>query len=254
MSNVSTIIQQLVRNPGSSIVDGHLFFDDFHAGGFSAGAAAIGKFSQTADAGEWLTSITQGGAGNATITIEDDAAGGWLKLLNDAADNDLINCQLNGEAFKLESGKPLVAEWRLKVTDVSETDWSVGLAIADVDIGGAVTDGFGFFGGTAAGVLDSQENILAWSGKNSTNTFASNSTNTTKTDTGVDIADATAVTLQVAWDGQSKLRFYVDGALKATITSNIPDDEALSPYFYVRNDGAVAQSISIDYVGVMQAR
>lgn len=252
--NVSTTLQQIVRNPGSSLIDGHQFFDDFHEAGFTAGGAAVGKFSQTADAGVWLTSITQAGAGNATVTVEDDAAGGWLKLLNDAADNDLINCQLNGESFKLDTGKPLVAEWRIRVADVSETDWSVGLAISDVDIGGGVTDGFGFFGGTAAGVLDSDVNINAWCGLNSTNTFASNSTNTTKTDTGIDTADATVVLLQVVWDGVGKLRFYVDGNLKATHTDNLPTDEALSPYFYVRNDGAVAQSLSIDYIATKQAR
>lgn len=226
------------REPAPPVI----FFEDFLTGSLEDGH----KISSSADKGDWLASITQG-AGTCTINVQDDAKGGWLKILNGTADNDLANMQLNGESFKLDTS--LNFEAKIKVTDVSETDWFVGLALADTDVVGTLTGAGANPGCTdMIGFVcpDSTGDIDALTIKDSTVTI---------TDTGENLADATAVTLRIEYDQpKAEARFYVNGVKVATHTTNIPDDEALSPVFFVRNDGAVAQSLLIDYALVEQER
>src|SRR4051812_40018379 len=54
----------------------------------------------------WTVTRVEAGAGESTIT-SGDTGNGTMLLTTDAADNDGLNCQLLGEAFKLELGKPL---------------------------------------------------------------------------------------------------------------------------------------------------
>ncbi len=212
------------------------------------------KFSESADKGDWLKSSTDGSAGTADVCgVADDGPGGILVLTCNAANADNENLQLNGEPFKLAIGKPLYFEALVSLLDVDKCDFFIGLAIADVDILGGVTDRVGF-------EVDHDGNIDA---------LVEQDTTESKSDTIVDIADcaaianfgATAKKLAFFWDGVSTVKFYVDGVLKVTKTDNgttvvIPDDEALSPVFQIKtHTGAAAvQTAWIDYIKVAAAR
>ena len=46
----------------------------------------------------------------------------------------------------------------------------------------------------------------------------------------------------------SKVRFYVNGTLKATHTTNLPDDVGLTPTFAIQCASGAAEKITIDYI------
>lgn len=232
--------------PGGGLPKGIEFFDDFITAGFLANTAGrAGKFDETADSGEWKVTVIDGGTDNAeTITIDDGATadypGGWLKILCNDADNDAVECQLNGESFQISTTSKIIFEVRMKVNDVSETDWLFGLCTTDTDVLGGCNDSIAFR------CLDSTGDIDA---------VTEDDTNETVTDTGSDLADDTPVVLRIEIDGVSEARFYVNGVLKATHQTNLPDTGTyLTPTMCIRNDGAVAQKMWVDYIHVFQNR
>jgi hypothetical protein len=222
-----------------------IFFDDFTDGlGFTANNPAIassqGKFSELANMGQWLATVVDGGSDSGeVITCTDDAHGGAVTLTTNDADNDSIECQLNGEAFALSAGRNIVFETRMKGTDVSEFDWFFGLSITDTTVMTAASDRIGFE------CADSTGDIDAISEKDAAQTT---------TDTTSNLADATYVVLRLEISGTSEARYYVDGELKATHTTNLPDDEAMTPTMCIRNDGAAANTMHVDYIYVAADR
>jgi len=235
-----------VTKPGAPLDMPVVYFDDFVTGGYSRDLALSSesdpgaKFSQVADCGEWLVTVVDGDGDNTeNITCADDAVGGQLAVLTNDKDNDSVEMQLNGESFKAAAGKTLIFETRLKGADVSEFDWFVGLSITDTTVMTAASDRIGFE------CPDSTGDIDAISEKDSTQTT---------TDTTKDIADNAFVILRVEISGTTKARFFVDGSLVATHTTNIPDDEALTPTVCVRNDGGAANTLTLDYILVTQER
>ena len=223
-----------------------VFFDDFLAGGFvkdlalSSESDPGAKFSAVADCGEWLCTIVDGGGDDGhAIACADDAVGGWLAITTDDADNDSIEMQLNGESFQLATNKKTIFEVRMKGADVSEFDWFVGLAITDTTTMTASSDRIGFE------CPDSTGDIDAISEKDGSQTT---------TDSGKDLADNTFVVLRFEADGTDTVRYYVDGSLVATHTTTIPEDEALTPTICIRNDGAAANTMTLDYILVARDR
>lgn len=202
------------------------FFDDFFRIDITGG-----------DSG-WISTETEGGAGDAAIAVS-DAAGGVLTILNDAADNDSVELQWGSEHFKLATAKPLWFEIRLKVSDATQSDFAVGLA----KINTTVID-------TPADAIlmkkdDGDANIDFLTDKDGT---------PTATDTTSDAVDDTWVKLGFFFDGAGTAYGYVDGVLKATHTTNICDDEELAVTIAWQNGEAVAKTMSVDYVKVVQVR
>lgn len=219
-----------------------VFFDDFVDGwGFEQGDADnTGKFSETANLGQWLVTVIDGGTGNAdAITCADDGVGGLLSIVNNAANDDAIEMQMNGEAWQLASGKDVVFEVRMKIDDVSLADWFVGLSITDTTVLGGVTDRIGFECPDATGDID------AISEKDSSQTT---------TDSSKDLADDTFVVLRFETSGTGTVRYYVNGALVAKHTTNIPEDEALTPTICIRNASGAARTMTLDYILVARDR
>lgn len=226
-----------------------LYFDDFLVGpGYTANnatvASAQGRFSELADMGEWLVTVVDGGTDNGeTIGLLDSKTGGQVQFVTNDADNDLLSMQLNGEAWKLHATNVLTFEIRLHCADISEIDWFVGMSITGtgiLDDGAdyATSDLIGFGCGDSTGDVD------AVSSKDSTETV---------TDTTSDLEDGTFVTLRFEAT-TTNVDFYVDGSLMTSIDDNIPDDEHMTPTMEFRNDGAVAQTATVDYILVSQAR
>jgi len=212
------------------------------------------KFSETANYADWLKSSTDGDTDSGDVCqVADDGPGGILQLTCNDADGDNENIQLNGESFKLAVGKRLYFETKVALLDVDKCDFFIGLAIADVDILGGVTDRVGF-----ENLHDGNINAL----------IEQNDTEN-KEDTTSDIEDCAAITsfatksvvLGFFWDGVDTVSFSVDGVVKKTMTDNgttklVPDDEALSPAFQVKTHtgaGAV-QTAWVDYISIVAER
>lgn len=189
-------------------------------------------------AGDWVVTTTEAGAGDATEALAADERCGALLITNDAGDNDLDALQGTEEVWKLEAGEKLWFETRLKISDATQSDLFVGLAITDVSVLDT-TDRIGFQKD------DGDANIDCLCEKDSTET---------NTDSGVDIVADTYVTLGFYWDGVSKVKYFVNRSLVASHTSNVPDNENLCLTIHLQNGEAVAKTCTIDYFFVCAQR
>lgn len=189
-------------------------------------------------AADWVITTTEVGAGSATEALAADERSGALLLTNAAGDNDLDSLQHTEETWSLSAGKRLWFETRVKINDVDQVDNFLGLCITDTTPLDA-TDRVGFL------LVDGSPSINVLCEKNTTETLV---------DTGEDAADDTYVTLGLAWDGKNKVEAFVNRQLKATITTNIPDDENLCVTLHHQNGEATAQTMHVDYVYVCQER
>jgi hypothetical protein len=240
--------QPPVGSPDQSLAIPVTYFDDFVTGGFEA--ASANTFSAAADTADWL--VTRTGASDGTITMVDGGSAGAVEVTTGTSDDDSMECQVNGEAFKIASGKSLIWEMRFKIEDVTLTDWVVGLSASDTAIIDGTPDYIGF------GNTDNAASIRAINGKNEvTGVCAGSSAASTAsnvTDTSSDLVADTYVVLRFEVEGTSKVRFYVDGSLKATHTTNLPDDVGLTPTFCIQAGSAAAEKLTIDYILAMQDR
>ena len=189
-------------------------------------------------AADWVVTTTEAGSGDATEALAADELNGALLITNDNADNDLDALQGNEETWKLASGKKCWFETKLKISDATQTDLFVGLAITDTTVLDT-TDRVGFQKD------DGDTNIDFLTEKDSTET---------NTDTGSDAVANTYVTLSFYWDGSANVYAYVDRVLKATHTANIPDDENLALTVHLQNGEAAAKTCTIDYLYVLMER
>ncbi len=186
-------------------------------------------------AGDWTVTETDSGATQALA----DGDGGLLLITNTAADNDLVSLQKKGESFLFESGKRLFFEARFKVNDATESDVVIGLQITDttpLD----VTDGVFFIKADGAATV----NLLVE--KNNT---------ATTTSSVATMADDTFITLGFYYDGSTQIQYSVNGTVLGTsVTTNLPDDEALTVTMALQNGAAAAKTMTVDYVFVAKER
>ena len=181
----------------------------------------------------WTVTRVEGGAGESTIT-SGDTGNGTMLLTTDAADNDGLNCQLLGECFKIESGKPLYFGARIQsLSEATQSDLFIGLAITDTDILGGVTDSIGFQ------KVDASTDL----------TFVVNKNSTATTVAGLKtLAASTAYVLEFYYDG-TNLEVFVDGVSVATpAITNLPDDEEMRVSVHFLTGQAVAGSVAIDWI------
>ncbi|RJQ29210.1 hypothetical protein C4571_02130 [Candidatus Parcubacteria bacterium] len=184
------------------------------------------------------TEFTTTETGVNTVVIS-TTAGGRLLLTTGATENNGISMQLTGEAFKLESNKPLYFGTKLQVNDADQVDLFIGLCITDTDLAGGMTDGVYFES------LDESASISCVTEKDSTET---------QTDSTGTLVDATDKTLEFYWDGSTYIHFYIDGTLVASSSTNIPTDEELTLSIELLTGEGTANTCSIDWVRVIQIR
>lgn len=179
--------------------------------------------------------LVEAGAGETTVNVT-DAAGGQLLVTTDAADNDGANIQWGGEAFKLASFSHFYFGTRLKISDATQSDLFIGLAVTDTDLLGGVTDSIGFR------KVDGATTLTAIVEKDSTETLA-----TVATSIGTSF-----IVLELVHDG-SVLEAFVDGVSQGTIaTTNLPDDEELRVSLHFLAGEAVAKTCTVDWIKVYQ--
>ena len=189
---------------------------------------------------------------SATAALGADAESGTLILTSEATtDSDGASVQGN-EIFKIatgDSGRDIWFETKLKVGDSegSAIELCVGLTVNFATNPEAML--------TAADrivfqVDDGDTNIDCVTEKDGT---------ATTTDSGVDIADATYVTLSFKVSAKNKsaavVEFFINRALVATHTANIPDDENLTVgVMELSGDTSGTKTCSVDYLFAAQDR
>jgi hypothetical protein len=200
------------------VTKSHVYFNDF----------------DTYAAADWT--VTEVGVATQALTNED---GGVLLVTNAAADDDSSFSQKVGESFLMASGKKAWFEARLKVSDATQSDWVVGLQITDTTPL-AVTDGIYFRKDDGDANIDF--------------VVIKDSVATTATAIAVN-ADATYIKLSFYYDGVDEIVYFVDGVRQGkTVTTNLPDDEALTVSYGIQNGEAVAKTMSVDYILAAKAR
>lgn len=242
MSNYSHILSGILRE-GQPFNHALTFFDDFLTAGFLANTAGRGgKFDETADSGEWCVTLVDGGGDNAeAIVVEDDARNGILKITNNNADNDVVNAQVNGEAFAMAAGKRIIFEAKFKSADISANDLVIGLCITDPTLCAGMTDGIYFR--VPAG--DTSQEMQFVTEKDSTETTVSS---------GVTIADDTWYVLRFEVERTSRVAAFINGTYVGESVTNLPTDEYLTPSFEFRNTNTIANINRLDYIAVVQDR
>lgn len=180
----------------------------------------------------WTVTLVEAGAGESTVAAG-TGGNGTLLITTDANEDDGVNMQLKGEAFKLELLKPLYFGVRFKVSEATQSDFFVGLAITDTTILGGVTDSIGFMKADASAAMSFDVN------KNST------ATNAAAIHT---VVDDTYLIAEFYWDGAG-LEVFVDGVSVATpAITNLPDDEEMTPSIHFLAGSVVAKTMSIDWM------
>jgi hypothetical protein len=215
-----------------------VFYDDF-----TAYANTVGG---TADM-PWVDTFV--GAGSAIAALADEPFGA-ITLTCDAADNDAAQIQWHTENFTITAGKKTWFESRLKVSDATQSDWLVGLAVLDTTLLGS-TDGDGVTDGIFFSKEDGDTQIDI--------NIQKNTTTGQLRQANVATCTTSYMTLGFYYDGIRTVEFYFNGAkvytldLTATTSTYMPDTP-LTVSFAIVNGEAVAKVMTIDYVVAAQER
>lgn len=188
----------------------------------------------------WTITRVEAGAGESTFG-PGDGQGGLGVITTDANENDGINAQRRGEAFKLTTAARLYFGIRFKVSDATQSDYFVGLAITDTDILGGCTDHIGF------DKVDGTTDVEAFVNKDSARTEVASAVMTQDADT--------YHTLEFFWDGPSnRVYFYVDNEETTRLTSfaNTPNDEDLRVSLHFLAGAAAVKTMTIDWLRCIQ--
>lgn len=206
------------------------YFEDF----MSSDAAADGTI------GGWTVTLVEAGAGETTLGLSSADVGGVLVITADANEDDGANCQLNGEAFKLATGKKAYFGAKVKWNESTQSDFLVGLCITDTTLLGGMTDGVYFR------KVDGSTDVKFVTEKDSTETESA---------AILTAANDTWAALEFYFDGAGTIKAYVNGTLAATHTTNIPDDENLTVSVAFLNGAAAAsKTLSVDWIRAVQLR
>lgn len=213
--------KRIVDAIGSDVVK---YVDDFVHGG---GADGVWN--------AWTVTRVEAGAGESKLE-SGNSGNGTMLLTTDDAENDGLTCQLLGESFMLEAGKPLYFGARLQSLSggaIAQCDLFLGLAITDTDILGGVTDAIGFK------KVDGSADL----------TFVLTKDSATTTVSGLKtLVNSTAYVLEFYWDGAA-VQVFVDGASVAVPTiTNLPNDEELRVSVQFLAGEAVIHFCAIDWI------
>lgn len=184
----------------------------------------------------WTVTLVEAGAGESTIT-SGNVTGGVLLLTTDANDNDGINMQLTGEAFKMTTSQAMAYYGiRLQANEVVQSDLLVGLCITDTDLLGGLTDGAYFRKVDGSAVIE---------------TITEKNSGETATAAVKTLIVDTWTTLELVYDyamSVPHVYFFVDGVQVAEHLLTIPDDEELTPSIHFLSGSVGAKILSVDWL------
>lgn len=172
----------------------------------------------------------------AAVAIVADTAGGELALTSAATTNDDGASIQGNEIFLPASGRTIWFAARVKNSKVDQSDMFFGLTqnfatnpeavlTASNRIGFQIDDG-------GASVLCKTEA----------------SDTETSTDSGADMVNDTYVNLALKVSGTSAVEFFVNGALVATHSTNIPTTELAPAAFSLSGDNLGTRVTTLDYI------
>ena len=194
--------------------------------------------ADNADPNGWQMTVLTGDAGTATMTAGADSAGALI-LTTDGTENDGLNLAVVGEVFLLTQNAPLYFGIKLAVSDADATDLFVGLCITDTEMWGGISDGVYFLSADATAVCS----------------FATEKDGTATTDASAGtLTDNVYHVLEFTWDGSTYIKAYFDGTLVATSSTNIPNDEALTFALEYLTGETAANTVTIDWIRIIQCR
>lgn len=193
-------------------------------------------FASADNMADCTTTLVETGAGETTVALKGGATGGALLITTDNFNNDGANIQVQGEAFKLASGKPAYFGIKLQATEAVDSDFFAGFSITDTDILGGVTDAIGFK------KVDASAKVYFEMVKDSC---------TMDMEVGT-LTAATDMILEFYFDG-SNVDSYVDGVLQTRLAVDaLPDDEYLTPSVQFLTGSDDAAAMTIDWLRAFQ--
>lgn len=200
----------------------------------TVGFAYVNDFV-TWSADDWTATEVEAGTGNTTIGII-DGEGGVLGIVCDANENDGGQIQLKGEMFKLAATNRVWFDARVNIVHEStQSDFAVGLATTTTTAIASAPNDYVMFVKD-----DGDTNIDFVSAKDGTETERA-AVATASNDTWV--------LLGFKWDG-STLTPYINGVAGTAISTNVPDNENMSPVLAYLNGAGSAENdtFAIDWV------
>lgn len=225
--------------PGTSVAPDVEVFDDF----------MVSSVDATADVDSpWFATVVTG----ATHIIKDGDPGGVLQIDGAGTTNQGAYIALNGSGFTPAAGKDIYFECRLKTIEPTAVDMFVGLGSVDTAPLATIQDaiGFGTYDGSAD-LLDGGTGDIYYATKSSASATAWSATSTIA-DTGVNLATTYHI-LAFHVISNTRVKFYVDGAEKANITTNIPDG-AMTVHMAMLENAGSDPELLIDYIYCAQKR
>lgn len=223
------------------------FFEDFV---FSSDMTAAAPLNWT---------VTKVGTGTLGVGSED---GGSVLLTNSAADNDAISAQIKNPSFVLNAGKRSWFGARFKISDITQSDFLIGLTGLDTTpIGGAGTEDAGVAEGVFFLKIDGDTQLRFIARKGSA-TVASKLSGI-----AVPVA-ATYMSLGWEYNGVDEFRIFTNDIAQASgsdrrfiqvatvaapFASGIPS-LVIGPNLSIQNGEAVAKTASIDWIFAAQER
>jgi len=205
----------------------------------------VEHFVDTAFAGAdspaaYTTTLIENGADESTVALVAGSPNGAIAFKSDENDNDGCQSQLKGEAFYLASMYPTYMGARFKVSDATNSDLIVGLAITDTTLLGGLSDGIYFR-------KDEDDTTLYLvAEKNSLETKIGLTT----------MADDTYVVAEALYQN-SVVDLYINGTKVAELANsdpNFPDDEYLTPSMGILAGAAAVggKTLTVDWFNVIQ--
>jgi hypothetical protein len=200
----------------------YTFFDDFD--GYRAGASL-----------DWLATIT--GTGTAIVS---DALGGVVNITNSGADDDAYFAQWQGgngssniaETFTFRAGKKLWFAARFQLSDVTDSDAIIGLAIADTSPLDA-SDGVFFLKADDAATLALVSKIV---------------TPVTASVNVLTMVAATYYEVAFEYDGIDTIKAFVNGNPAGSLGITALPTTELAVTFGVQNGAAAAKTMLLDWI------
>lgn len=189
----------------------------------------------------WTVTETQAGATQATAVF----AGGAILLTNSAADNDINQIQKAAGSILPVVGKKFFMSCRFQLSDVTDSDFAIGIQLVNAD-GTALataTDGIFFL------KADDAATIALYSRQD-------NTTGSVNSGAIATLVAATNVVLSCFFDGVDRLYYAVDGTIGGyvTVAAGLLPNVACAPIISLKNGAAAAKTATVDYLYVAQEK